>query len=58
MSASFPVFDLSRFEGAGPQERRRLGHEVDGICRATGFLAISGHSVPQRDDRRSLVGRA
>jgi isopenicillin N synthase-like dioxygenase len=48
MSASFPVFDLSRFERADPQERRRLAGEVDGICRSTGFLAISGQSVPQR----------
>jgi isopenicillin N synthase-like dioxygenase len=43
-AASFPVFDLSRFEKAGLRERRRLGQEVDGIYRATGFLAISGHS--------------
>jgi isopenicillin N synthase-like dioxygenase len=44
---SFPVFDLSRFEQAGAEERRKLGREVDDICRSTGFLAISGHSVPQ-----------
>ncbi|GLS29690.1 non-haem dioxygenase, N-terminal [Mesorhizobium albiziae] len=44
---SFPVFDLSRFEQAGAQERRKLGREVDDICRSTGFLAISGHAVPQ-----------
>jgi isopenicillin N synthase-like dioxygenase len=47
MAAPFPVFDLSRFERADAAERRRLGHEVDAICRATGFLAISGHSVAQ-----------
>ena len=46
-AAAFPVFDLSRFEKAAPEERRKLGGEVDEICRATGFLAISGHSVPQ-----------
>ena len=46
-AATFPVFDLSRFEKAAPEERRKLGGEVDEICRATGFLAISGHSVPQ-----------
>lgn len=44
----FPIFDLSRFEQAGVSERATLGAEVDRICRATGFLAISGHSVPQR----------
>lgn len=43
----FPVFDLSRFENAAPEERRRLGAEVDAICRNTGFLAVSGHGVPQ-----------
>jgi isopenicillin N synthase-like dioxygenase len=45
--SSFPVFDLSRFERAGAAERRELGREVDQICRTTGFLAVSGHSVPQ-----------
>lgn len=46
-STSFPVFDLSRFEKAGAAERAALGTEVDDICRSTGFLAISGHGVPQ-----------
>jgi isopenicillin N synthase-like dioxygenase len=44
---AFPVFDLSRFEGADASGRERLGAEVDGICRSTGFLAISGHGVPR-----------
>jgi isopenicillin N synthase-like dioxygenase len=43
----FPIFDLSRFAAAGPDERRSLGAEVDRICRETGFLAVSGHGVPQ-----------
>ncbi len=47
MSTPFPVFDLSKFEHAGSAERRILGHEVDSICRSTGFLAISGHTVPK-----------
>lgn len=48
MSAkSFPVFDLSRFETATGADREALGAEVDRICRETGFLAISGHGVPQ-----------
>jgi isopenicillin N synthase-like dioxygenase len=46
-TTSFPVFDLSRFERASAGERIALGAEVDDICRSTGFLAISGHSVPQ-----------
>jgi len=46
-AAPFPVFDLGRFEQASPSERARLGAEVDGICRATGFLAITNHGVPQ-----------
>ncbi len=47
MVAAFPVFDLSRFEQAEAAGRKALGREVDEICRATGFLAVSGHSVPQ-----------
>lgn len=47
MVAAFPVFDLSRFEQADVAGRKALGREVDEICRATGFLAVSGHSVPQ-----------
>ncbi|MDQ6437709.1 2OG-Fe(II) oxygenase family protein [Mesorhizobium sp. LHD-90] len=47
MSAPFPIFDLSRFEAADAVGRRLLGIEVDAICRSTGFLAISGHGVPQ-----------
>lgn len=44
---TFPVFDLARFEAANPYERRTLGAEVDAVCRATGFLAVSGHGVPE-----------
>ena len=48
MSASpFPIFDLSRFEAADAAGRAALGEEVDRICRETGFLAVSGHGVPQ-----------
>jgi isopenicillin N synthase-like dioxygenase len=48
MAASdFPIVDLSRFEAANTAGRAQFGVEVDGICRATGFLAISGHGVPQ-----------
>ncbi len=38
---SFPIFDLGAFEAAGDEEKRRLGAEVDEICRSTGFLAIA-----------------
>jgi isopenicillin N synthase-like dioxygenase len=44
--ASFPVFDLARFECGSPDEKRALGADIDAICRTTGFLAVSGHSVP------------
>src|SRR5688572_22366893 len=47
MEAGFPVFDLSRFAAADLAARRVLGAEVDRTCRETGFLAISGHGVPQ-----------
>lgn len=46
-TAAFPVFDLAEFEQADAGERVRLGKVVDQICRETGFLAITGHSVPQ-----------
>ena len=43
---AFPGFDLGGFEAASPVERTRLGRQVDGICRATGFLAVRNHGVP------------
>jgi isopenicillin N synthase-like dioxygenase len=43
----FPIFDLSRFESASGAGRVRFGEELDAICRQTGFLALSGHGVPQ-----------
>lgn len=46
-SSSFPVFDLGRFEKASRSDRSALAAKVDGICRATGFLAIANHGVPQ-----------
>lgn len=45
--SAFPVFDLGRFERASGAERAERGAEVDRICRATGFLALSGHGVEQ-----------
>jgi isopenicillin N synthase-like dioxygenase len=45
--ASFPVFDLGRFEAGSPAEKRAFGAEIDAICRATGFLAVAGHGVPE-----------
>jgi isopenicillin N synthase-like dioxygenase len=44
---AFPIFDLASWEAAPAGERRALAAEVDAICRATGFLAIAGHGVPQ-----------
>ena len=46
-TASFPIFDLSRFEATDAAGKAALGEEVDRICRETGFLAVSGHGVPQ-----------
>lgn len=43
----FPVFDLSAFERSTGPERARHAAEIDRICRETGFLAMSGHGVPQ-----------
>ena len=46
-NASFPVFDLARFEAGSPEEKRALGAEIDAVCRSTGFLAVAGHGVPE-----------
>ncbi|MFZ1681768.1 MAG: 2OG-Fe(II) oxygenase family protein [Rhizobiaceae bacterium] len=43
----FPVFDLGAFEAANAAQRRRLGEDVDAICRSTGFLAIANHGVAE-----------
>ncbi|MGE0499857.1 MAG: isopenicillin N synthase family dioxygenase [Rhizobiaceae bacterium] len=45
--ADFPVFDLGEFEKARGATRHALAGDVDRICRETGFLAISGHGVPE-----------
>jgi isopenicillin N synthase-like dioxygenase len=45
--SQFPVFDLGAFEQADAATKRELGKQVDDICRATGFLAIRNHGVPQ-----------
>jgi isopenicillin N synthase-like dioxygenase len=45
--AAFPIVDLARFEGASPADKVALAAEVDQICRATGFLALAGHGVPE-----------
>ena len=42
----FPIVDLSYFEDASTAEKQSLGRRVDEICRQTGFLAITGHGVP------------
>jgi len=44
---SFPALDLARFEAADAAGRRAIGAEVDVICRATGFLTLTGHGVPE-----------
>ena len=43
----FPALDLAEFEAADAAGRRRLGAEVDAICRSTGFLDLVGHGVPR-----------
>jgi isopenicillin N synthase-like dioxygenase len=47
MSNAFPVVSLKSFETATGEVRRKLAAQVDEICRTTGFLAISDHSIPQ-----------
>src|ERR1700722_16620123 len=51
--STFPVFDLSKFTNAPPTEKKSLGHTVDEICRQTGFLAITGHGIPDETITRA-----
>ncbi|MBX9455540.1 MAG: isopenicillin N synthase family oxygenase [Rhizobium sp.] len=53
---SFPVFDLAAFERSDDGGKRQMGREVDLICRASGFLAVRNHGVP--DDVISRVWQA
>jgi isopenicillin N synthase-like dioxygenase len=46
--SSFPVVDLAAFEQAGEEKKRQMGREVDLICRASGFLAVKNHGVPDK----------
>jgi isopenicillin N synthase-like dioxygenase len=46
----FPIVDISEF-GRGKTEasqetKRNIAHQVDDVCRETGFLAVAGHGVP------------
>lgn len=45
---SFPVFDLAAFERCDDKGKRQMGREVDLICRASGFLAVQNHGVPDK----------
>ncbi|MGR3433802.1 MAG: isopenicillin N synthase family dioxygenase [Shimia sp.] len=40
-------FDLAAFEAATGPDRAARAAEVDRICRETGFLALTGHGVPE-----------
>ena len=43
----FPIIDIAEFGSADPEGRARIGARVDRICQETGFLAITGHGVPE-----------
>jgi isopenicillin N synthase-like dioxygenase len=47
MAEIFPIVSLRAFETANRVDRKAMAAEVDRICRSSGFLAISDHSVPQ-----------
>eukprot|EP01035_Chromulina_nebulosa_P059849 gene59849-biopygen43239 len=44
--STFPIVDLAAFERADAADKRRMGQEVDQICRTSGFLAIRNHGIP------------
>lgn len=41
----FPVFNLSEFEAADQAGKAQMGVRIDRICRASGFLAVTGHGI-------------
>jgi isopenicillin N synthase-like dioxygenase len=44
--SDFPVIDLAAFQSADADKKRQMGREVDRICRASGFLAVVNHGIP------------
>lgn len=42
----FPLLNLAEFQAADAEGKAKIGAEVDRICRETGFLAVTGHGVP------------
>jgi len=40
-----PIINLSAFESGSDKDRRRVGMDVDRICRHTGFITLAGHGV-------------
>lgn len=40
-----PIIDLLAFEAGSADDRRRIGEQVDHICRYTGFITLAGHGV-------------
>jgi isopenicillin N synthase-like dioxygenase len=56
---AIPVIDISSFFGASVPEKKRLAKQIDAACKATGFLIISGHCVPDAlVERMQRVSRA
>ena len=43
----FPLFDLGAFEAADETLRKEMAAKINDACCFTGFLAVSGHGVPQ-----------
>ena len=44
---NIPVVDLGAFLSGTSDERLKLAHRVDEICRSIGFLIIKNHDVPK-----------
>ena len=42
------TFDLAAFEGATGTERAQRAAQLDGMCRQSGFLVLTGHGIPDR----------
>src|SRR5271154_1567113 len=49
MTESFPLIDIAPFvrPGASAADQAAVVRAVERACRSTGFLAVTGHGVPQ-----------
>jgi isopenicillin N synthase-like dioxygenase len=51
-----PVLDIGAARDGDPEARRRIAAAIDGVCRESGFLVVTGHRIdPELIDRMHAV---